>query len=492
MSPEASIIIPNFNNGRQSARDRSTDLLGDLLASIERTLGRALSRTEVLVADDGSTDDSLETARRWVGRISAAGHPACRLVELEHCGVLSRVLNRLMASTSAPIVFRFDGDIVLGADDWLDGALGRFTADERLGLLGGCQLDPAGSVLGLGDLLFHPHGYQHLGAGLERPVDHDPFEPDHVMGCFHVMRRSAFEEVGPYDESILRGQTIDLTIRLRQAGWRLLTEPGLRYEHRHRLRADRSSRSDAPEGIRDSLEAFRDKWGFDRLCPDIDRMRSRLGAQLVPIADLDPRMLSGGIDPPAEELENRVRLMEGLVVPGRPLRIAALGAGDGRMETILAGRGILVTGIEDRLDAHVAGQRLRSVAPDHRVPALVENLSSVDLPDHSLDLVLVDRVLERHPNPIRLLAELDRLLSEAGTLVLVARWRSPEAQLHQPRQIGHFTPSGLRSFLQNSGFFRSVPFTERPLAAPEPDVLVYALRRRGALPPLVAEPTLCN
>ncbi|MEC9232744.1 MAG: glycosyltransferase, partial [Planctomycetota bacterium] len=73
MSPEASIIIPNFNNGRQSARDRSTDLLGDLLASIERTLGRALSRTEVLVADDGSTDDSLETARRWVGRISAAG-----------------------------------------------------------------------------------------------------------------------------------------------------------------------------------------------------------------------------------------------------------------------------------------------------------------------------------------------------------------------------------------------------------------------------------
>ena len=84
MSPEASIIIPNFNNGRQSARDRSTDLLGDLLASIERTLGRDLSRTEILLADDGSTDDSLETARRWVDRISTGGHPACRLVELEH------------------------------------------------------------------------------------------------------------------------------------------------------------------------------------------------------------------------------------------------------------------------------------------------------------------------------------------------------------------------------------------------------------------------
>ena len=492
MHPEASIIIPNFNNGRQSTIDGSTDLLGDLLESMEATLGDQLSRVEVLIADDGSTDDSLETARGWVSRMTGADGCSCQLIDLEHGGVLSRVLNRLMDSSRAPFVFRFDGDIVLRSPDWLDTALSSFAADDRLGVLGGCQLDPDGTLLGLGDLLFHPHGYQHLGAGLEDWHGEDPLAPDHVMGCFHVMRRDAFDQIGPYDESILRGQTIDLTLRMRRSGWRLLTDPRLRYEHRLRLRHGRSSRSDEAEGIRRSLDTFREKWGFDRLCPDIDRMRSRLGAQVVPIADLDPGVLSSGIGASQSRIENRVRLLEGLVVPGRPLRIASMGTGDGRIETILASRGIMVTGIEDRPDACSAALRLQSADPTHRIPALLDNLADVDLPDRSLDLLLVDQVLERHPNPIMLLNELDRLLSEGGTMILLCRWRSPAEQLRHPRQIGRFTPSGLRSFLQNSGLFRSVQFSRRPLEEPEPEVLVYALQRRGDRPPLLGEPTLCT
>jgi hypothetical protein len=38
--PRATVIIPNYNNGRASSRDGQRDFLGELLASLERTLYR--------------------------------------------------------------------------------------------------------------------------------------------------------------------------------------------------------------------------------------------------------------------------------------------------------------------------------------------------------------------------------------------------------------------------------------------------------------------
>ena len=492
MLPEASIIIPNFNNGRQSSLDGRADLLGDLLRSIESTLGDQMSRVEIVIGDDGSTDDSLETARRWVEAAPSEGGGSRRLIESSHCGVLSTVLNRLMHKTTGALVFRFDGDILLLDEGWLDRALNRFAVDDQLAVLGGMQLEPDGSVLGVGDLLFHPHGYQHLGAGLDSEDPITSLAPDHVMGCFHIMRRTAFESVGLYDETILRGQTVDLTVRLRQEGWGMFTDVSLRYVHRLGLRAARSARSDQPEGIRHSLERFQEKWGFDRLCPDQDQMRARLGDGLVAQPRIDPSLLSTGISAAPEYLENRAHLVRNLVIPDQPMRIVSLGTGDGCLETSLADQGILVTALEDRPHAVEAAGILQSQSPDHRVPHLVEDLTRLELPDGELDLLLVDQVLERQLNPIALLKELHRLLCSRGILVILTRWYSAEQQLHQPRELGRFTPTGLRSFLQNSGLFRSVDFRSRPLIHPDPELLVYALRRCGSEGPGVGEPVLCQ
>lgn len=492
MAPEASIIIPNYNNGCESSLDGQTDLLGDLLRSIEKAFAHQFSRVEVLIGDDGSTDDSLQTARAWAAGRGGEESLPCRLIECEHSGVLSSMLNRLMAATTAPLVFRFDGDIVLFGSQWLNAVRAQFDSDERLGVLGGCQLAPDGTALGLGDLLFHPHGYQHLGAGLPGGFPFDVLEPDHVMGCCHIMRRSAFESIGPYDESILRGQTVDLTVRLRQDGWTLRADPSLRYEHRLSLRVNRSSRSDQPEGIEHSRRIFHQKWGFDRLCPDMDQMRARLGEQLVPAAELDESRSQTGIDSGPGALENRAHLVRNLVVPGRPVRIGSFGTGNGRLETALAGNGILVTSLEDRPPAVDAARILATEHRDHRIPHLIEDFARVELPDNSFDLLLVDRVLERHPNPIALLKELDRLLSAEGVLILLVAWCAPEQQLKQPRALGRMTPSGLRSLLHNSGLFRSIAFRNRPFPRPEPDLLVYALRSLEGQPPGVGEPTLCR
>ena len=486
------MIIPNFNNGRQSSLDGRTDLLGDLLASIERTLGGGMDRVEVVIADDGSTDDSLETARKWVEGFPERGPGSRRLLESGHCGVLSTVLNRLMEATEAPVVFRFDGDILLLEEGWLDRALVRFHEHPELGVVGGLQLEPDGSVLGVGDLLFHPHGYQHLGGGLHSSDPIASLAPDHVMGCFHVMRRTAFESVGSYDETILRGQTVDLTVRLHMAGWRMFSDTSLRYEHRLRLRSGRSSRSDHPEGIRESLDTFQRKWGFDRLCPDQDRMRARLGEMIVPPPPVDSSESSIGIDEPPRVIENRAKLVRELLIPGQPMRIASLGTGDGRLETVLAEDEIKITAIEDRSRAIEAAHALQARSTVHRVPHLVEDLARLELPDDGIDLLLVDRVLERHPNPIALLRELHRILAPQGILVLLSAWRSPREQLERPRELGRFTPTSLRSFLTNSRLFRSIEFRSRPFPHPEPELLIYALQPCGSRPPLIGEPALCR
>ncbi|HAW95889.1 MAG TPA: hypothetical protein DCX60_06410 [Phycisphaerales bacterium] len=483
--PEASIIIPNFNNGRESSVDGDRNLLDELLHSLQSTLGEDLARVEIVIADDGSTDDSLATARNWAAREGAGGRSFLRLIELEHEGVLSSVLNRLMSETSAPIVFRFDGDIVLRSKGWLDRGLEAFASMPGLGVLGGCQLDHLGRVHSLGDLLFHPHGYQHIGSGLESPVDCPGFQPDHVMGCFHVLRRAAFDEVGAYDPELLRGQTIDLGLALRTRGWTSWTDPKIIFSHHFALRSRRATGADSHDGINRSRAAFRTKWGFDRTCPDLDVMRSRLGASVVPVYGPDVHD-SAGIDESQEVLLNRVELVRGALRPGVPTSVLSIGAGDGSLEAELAEYGISVTAIEDRpfaLDEFIGGAGL----PPH----LLEDLGAIPIESGSIDLLLLDRALERSGNPIRILEECHRMLSADGVLLLLVRSMTARDQLDDPRRFDRFTPSGLRSFLSASGLFDSIAVSRRPMPCAEPGVLFYALRRARHGSSVIAEPIEC-
>ena len=482
---EASIIIPNFDNGRESSLNGTRDLLGELLQSIETTLGNDLSRVEIVIADDGSSDDSLATARSWAGRMGGGGRPFLRLIELEHSGILSNVLNRLMKETSAPIVFRFDGDIVLRSEGWLDRALQAFQSQPRLGVLGGCQLDHLGRIHSLGDLLYHPHGYQHIGIGLEKNAVCGAFAPDHVMGCFHVMRRTAFDEVGRYDPAFLRGQTIDLSVSLRMAGWTSWIDPEIVFSHHFALRKGRATSADTPSGIERSRTTFLTKWNFDRTCPDLKLMRQRLGSAIVADFELNASDRAG-IDESDEVVLNRVELVRGVLRPGVPTSILTIGTGDGSVESELAEFGISTTSLEDRsqaLEAFIGGA--------HLPPHLFEDLGEIPVESGTIDVILLDRVLERSGNPIQILTECHRLLSKEGVLLLLARSMTAVDQIEAPRRADRFTASGLRAFLAGSRLFRSIGVSRRPMPCAEPGVLFYALRRADLEGCSIDEPIEC-
>jgi glycosyltransferase involved in cell wall biosynthesis len=258
--PRLSILVPNFNNGRESSRTGTRDFISDLFQSLVRTLEHDPTPLEIIVADDGSTDDSLATCRRWAQRTWRGGVPFCRLVELEHCGVLSAVANRMTADARGELCCRLDGDVIVLTRNWAAELCRIFdAAAPGLDVVGAKQLGPDGRVHSAGDWVLHPRGYHHVGQGAPRASIGRAIEVDHVMGCFYCHRRSVWKELGGYDETLLRGQTVDLSLRVRLGGGRIICTPTVEFVHYHAERAPRENRADSAEGLADTLRRFRAK-----------------------------------------------------------------------------------------------------------------------------------------------------------------------------------------------------------------------------------------
>ena len=69
-------------------------------------------------------------------------------------------------------------------------------------------------------------------------------EVDWVSGAAMLIRRSAFEQVGGFDEAFwLYGEELDLCTRLRDMGWKVLASPGLEVLHEGGVSTGRSRRT---------------------------------------------------------------------------------------------------------------------------------------------------------------------------------------------------------------------------------------------------------
>jgi N-acetylglucosaminyl-diphospho-decaprenol L-rhamnosyltransferase len=206
------------------------------LPHVERTL-ESLAGYETVVVDHGSTDGTLDLVRERF--------PAVRIVEQENRG-LAAGWNRGIRETSAPFL------LVLNEDAWLvDGAAERLAAfadeHERAGFIAPRLLNPDGSLqpsvrafptpwrlateyLFLRKLAPRSRALNAFyGAGFR----HDEVrEIDFAKAAGFLLRRAAFEEVGPFDEDFfLFSEETDWCYRLREAGWTSYFYPGAEIVH---------------------------------------------------------------------------------------------------------------------------------------------------------------------------------------------------------------------------------------------------------------------
>jgi len=235
---ELSVVIVNYNAGEYLAR---------CVASLfEGAGGLAL---DVLVVDNASSDGSARAAE--------TRQPRMRLIENATNRGLSAAWNQGAAETDAPWILFLNPD----AEIW-DGDLAAFLkvgeARPDVAVLGPVVRNADGTIYESGRVF--PSVGQAVGHAFVGPFAPDnrftrsykqtgwdrrsEREVDWVSGACMLVRRSAFDEIGRFDESFwLYGEELDLCTRLRQAGWRVLFTPELEILHEGGVSTGRSRRT---------------------------------------------------------------------------------------------------------------------------------------------------------------------------------------------------------------------------------------------------------
>jgi GT2 family glycosyltransferase len=166
-----------------------------------------LGQIEVIVVDNGSSDNSPAVARESGARVLAA--PGLRVAAMRNLGA---------AEAKAPVLAFVDADHVLRAD-WIASALDTLSKSSRIAAAGDlCHAPPDGTwVQRSYDRLRSRRGGRH--------------EVDWLGAGNLVVRRSAFEQIGGFDVTLETCEDVDLCKKLRHAGFRLWADDRMHNVH---------------------------------------------------------------------------------------------------------------------------------------------------------------------------------------------------------------------------------------------------------------------
>lgn len=188
MKHRISVVLPTYNRAH---------LIGETIRSL---LGQTRRPDEILVIDDGSTDETPAVL---------AGHEGLRVVRTDNRGKAS-ALNLALTLISGDLVWIVDDDDLLLPDACM--ALSApLEADPDLDFCAGRHLDFEVDK-GTGQKITRPPGYM-------RDSSPEQIFPDLLEGC-HVfqpglmVRKRVYDAVGPFDAGLVRSQDYEMILRI--------------------------------------------------------------------------------------------------------------------------------------------------------------------------------------------------------------------------------------------------------------------------------------
>jgi glycosyltransferase involved in cell wall biosynthesis len=203
-----SVVIPVYNG---------VETLGDQLAALQRQ--RPTERFEVIVADNGSTDRTVDVARRY-----ADGWPPVRVVDASRTAGVAHARNVGAAAARGRLLLFCDADDVVGVG-WVGAMVDAWRAG---GLVMGGRIDGDGAP----DVVAWRGPIQHDGL----PADFQPYVLGANLGCdLEVFRR-----LEGFDESFtIAGEDCDFSFRAQMLGHVpvFVADAVVRYRHRDSIRA---------------------------------------------------------------------------------------------------------------------------------------------------------------------------------------------------------------------------------------------------------------
>lgn len=185
----------------------------DLLESCLDHLNRQATPHRVIVADNGSEDDTVAMVRRRF--------PEVLLVELQENLGFGRAVNRAVQAGSGDLIVLINNDVNV-QPGFLAEIVKPLSRSDRVGMASGVLTDPGTGLIDAAGVEVDGSlaGYAYLGGRaldeLARP------QPGLLGPCggAAAFLRSAFEQVDGFDERIFAySEDVDLALRLRAAGW---------------------------------------------------------------------------------------------------------------------------------------------------------------------------------------------------------------------------------------------------------------------------------
>ncbi len=319
--PPVTLLLPNRNNG---------PVLDLALRHLrEHTTYPCF---ELVVVDDGSTDESLSILRRWRDERVFRD---LTLIEREHGGVVN-ALNAGLSAAGGELIVQLDGDATAQTPGWLERMVDFQQSDERIGVVNPLITLDNGYVHAAGINVIGEQGLHDRGSEPQEPVGHrtlntrvhrvkpdaagalvkDTAEVDAAIGVCMLYPRAAAEELGGYDLgfSPVWFDDVDLSLSMRRLGLKAFFLSEVEFIHRLDLRNDRTPPSTVrkmrgrarravgqitPSRAKNVLAGIerRDpvhpphelkrlrhhyrywgaKWGFDLINPDMTQLLSRYG-----------------------------------------------------------------------------------------------------------------------------------------------------------------------------------------------------------------------
>ncbi len=241
----------------------------DQAETTRRCVETLLSRTaydnyRVVVVDNGSTSTEAEALCHDLRRDARVS-----VLRDDLPFNYSRLNNRAARGAREDFVLLLNNDVFVEQDDWLRRMVDEALADPHVAAVG-CKLvypdrrvQHAGVVLGVGGVADHAF----KGSGEDEPGylarAWCAQEYAAVTAACLLCRTNAFREVGGLDEDALAVafNDIDLCLKLRRAGWRVVWTPEVVAEHHESLsRGDDMTPHNRTRFIAEN-QAMLERWG---------------------------------------------------------------------------------------------------------------------------------------------------------------------------------------------------------------------------------------
>lgn len=219
-NPKVLVLILTYNQ-----KEQTLECLACLKAS-------SYSNYKIVVVDNGSCDNSSEEIKRL--------HPEVRLILLEDntgcSGGRATGGEYFLNNSDAEFLFLLDNDAIVNHDT-LEELIKVISQDRSLAAVGAhvyYYKQPqrfwyaGGSKINWIKGIFYDSGQKEIDHGQYNKIR----DVDTIIGCASLFRKDAMKKVGNFDKHYFYGnEESDLSIRMKKAGFRIVTAPKAKIFH---------------------------------------------------------------------------------------------------------------------------------------------------------------------------------------------------------------------------------------------------------------------